>query len=191
MVNIGNGQAALRVHELHPPEAGRSHRRAVVGVLARDDDRLVGLTAPGPVCPRQSDHRIVAVRTRGAEHELLDPVGGELGQLLRQHDHRRVRGLEEGVVVGQLGDLAAYGLPDFLPTIADVDAPQARHPVEDLAAVAVIDENALGRRDHPQVTRTQRVVIGEGVHVATEIGCDHFIGGRKVTQRKHENRLSL
>src|SRR3546814_20635647 len=38
-------------------------------------------------------------------------------------------------------------LSQFLEAIADVDAPQTRHPVEDAMAIAVVDIAALGMGD--------------------------------------------
>ena len=70
-----------------------------------------------------------------------------LGDLCRQHHGRRRRGLKEGVVVGQLEHLLIGGVGQFLAAIADIDAPEPSHPIEDLGIVAIEDVAAVGTRD--------------------------------------------
>ena len=65
---------------------------------------------------------------------------------LRQLDRRRVRRLEEAVVVRQLEHLAVRRVGQLAPAVAEVHAPQAGHAVEDLVAVGVVQVDALGAR---------------------------------------------
>ena len=73
----------------------------------------------------------------------------QLGDLGRQGDGRRRGGLEEGVVVGQLQHLVVGGRGQLLAAVADLDAPQAGHGVQERVAIAVVDDAALGPGDDP------------------------------------------
>ena len=84
---------------------------------------------------------------------------------LRELDGRRVGGLEEAVVVRQLEHLPVGRIREFAPPVADVDAPQAGHAVEDAVAVGVVEVDALGPDDDPRALRLQRLVVGERVQV--------------------------
>ena len=76
---------------------------------------------------------------------------------------RRVGALEEAVVVGQLPQLAAAGVGQLGAAVAQVDAPEPGHPVEDLVAVLLPDVHALGPRDDPRAALAELPVIGERV----------------------------
>src|SRR3546814_8721267 len=74
-------------------------------------------------------------------------IVGQACDLRRQHHRPRRRSREKVVVEGQLANLRRRGFDQFLAAIADVDAPQTRHPVEDAMAIAVVDIAALGMGD--------------------------------------------
>jgi hypothetical protein len=80
-----------------------------------------------------------------------------MGQL----QHRRVGGLEEGVVERQLTHLRARGFDQFLAAIADGHAPQAGHAVEDLVALAVPQVHTFGLGDDARAFLGQLLVITE------------------------------
>jgi hypothetical protein len=106
---------------------------------------------------------------RGVE-DLVQPFRGDFGELRRELDRRRRRGLEEGVVVGQLEHLPVGGLGQLLAAIADVDAPQPGHAVEHAVAFRVLEPDALGLgNDAAAALLGQRLVIGEGVQVVTDV----------------------
>src|SRR3546814_4603077 len=65
-------------------------------------------------------------------------------------DLGRRRRLEERVVIGQLEHLIVRGVGKLLAPVADLHAPQARHPVEDRIAFAIVDIAAVGARDDPR-----------------------------------------
>jgi hypothetical protein len=80
---------------------------------------------------------------------LPEAFACQAGDLRRQRHRRRRRSLEERVVKGQLAHLRRSRLNQFLAAIADIDAPQAGHAIEDAVAVTVVDIAALGMRDDP------------------------------------------
>ena len=162
----------------------------MIGVLARHDDRAFGLILPGPVGPHQPDVGVVRVRSGIAEENAVQVPGCELGQLLRQRDGGHVRGLEEGVVIGQLAHLPGGGIGQFVAPVADVDAPQPGHAVEDLVAVAVGEKHALGPRDDPSALRRDLLVGGEGVHVVSRVDRLQFGSGKVVRDLVHRTVLS-
>ena len=70
-----------------PGQAGRTARRAVVGVPQGDDPDLVGAPAQPPVEPHQTDHALVRLRAARREHHVR--------QALRRHA-RDARGQADG-----------------------------------------------------------------------------------------------
>ena len=111
-------RVAVQMHMRHAAHRGCGDGRAVIGVLARDDDTPLRLALERPVMTDQADRGVVRFRPRRAVEHLVEVVWRNLGELARQLDDRRVRGAEEGVVerqlehllVGRLGKLACgYG----------------------------------------------------------------------------------
>ena len=76
---------------------------------------------------------------------MVQITGGHLGNLGGKGYGGDMAGLEEGVVIGQLFHLGCGGGGQFLAAIADVDAPQARHAVDDAVAFGVGQPDTLGR----------------------------------------------
>ena len=97
----------------------------------------------------QPQRGVVGLGSGGTVEDLAEPGRRDLRQLLRQKDGRRGRTAEEGVVVGQFLHLRVGNVGKFVAAIADIDAPQACHPVEDLVALGVVDERAIGAGDDP------------------------------------------
>ena len=89
----------------------------------------------------------------------------EFGKFAGQGNRGHMRGLEEGVVVGQLVHLARGNLAHFRPAIAEVHTPQAGHGIQDLIAVAVRQIDAAGPRNDPRAFCSQFVIGCERVHV--------------------------
>ena len=65
--------------------------------------------------------------------------------MLDKFDRRRMRALEEAVVVRQFAHLLRRRIDEFVATVARVDAPEPGHAVQDLVAVGVEDI-----RHHPR-----------------------------------------
>ena len=87
--------------------------------------------------------------------------------------------LEEGIVERQFVHLACRDAAHLFPPVAEVDAPQARHRIEDLMAFAVGEVNALGPSDDARAFFRQFVVGGEGMHVMCGVQRLKF-GGRQM-----------
>src|SRR5947207_11377056 len=69
-----------------------------------------------------------------------DVCSSDLGQLLH-------------LLIGCLGELVA--------AVADIDAPQSGHPVEDLVALRIVDERPVGAGDDARAGFPQLLVVGE------------------------------
>ncbi len=163
--DVGHRAVQLAVHAFHAAERGAGDGRAVIGHLARDDAVLLGLALERPVVPDEADGGVVRFGPGGAEEDLAEAGRRNLGDLAGEQHGAGRRAAEEGVVVGQLLHLPVGGLGELLAAVADIDAPQARHAVEDLVALAVVDEGTVGADDHAAAGAAQVLVVGEGVEM--------------------------
>jgi len=171
--DAGDGQIALGVHGAHAAERGRRHRGAVVGVAAADHGFALRLLEQIPVAPHQPQVGVVGLGAGAGIKHMLEAAPGhrrrQLGQARRQPHRGLVRGLEKAVVVGQLEHLRVCGIGQLAPPVADVDAPQPAHGVQQPLALAVPDVDALAVGDHARALGRQRLVVGEGVQVVRGI----------------------
>ena len=90
-------------------------------------------------------------------------------------------GLEEGVVIGKLFHLPRCHAGEFLAAITDIDAPEARHAVNDSVAFAVGQPDTRAPRDDPGPLGGKACLVGEGVEVvgrvkALKLSCRHVVG---------------
>ncbi|SBV32890.1 protein of unknown function [uncultured Sphingopyxis sp.] len=147
MLDAGDRQVALRVHRLHPAERNARDGRTVIGVPAADEDGALRLALQLPIMAHHTEDGVVRLAARGVEEDVRQAVSGQARDLCRERHRGRRRGLEECVIERQLAHLRRRRLDQFLAAIADIDAPEARHRVEDALAVAVGDMAALGMGD--------------------------------------------
>ena len=91
---------------------------------------------------------VVRFRAGGAEEDLVEMFRRQFGYLPGEQHGGRRRAAEERIVVGQLVHLPERSLGELASAVADIDAPQSRHAVEDLVALAVVDEMPVGAHDH-------------------------------------------
>ena len=77
-------RVAMRVHVRHAAHRACGDGRAVIGVLARDDDAPLGLALEHPIVPDQADGGVVRFRPRRAIEHLVEVVGRDLGELARR-----------------------------------------------------------------------------------------------------------
>ena len=165
MDDVGHRAAELCVHAGHAAERSAGHRRAVIGHVARDDAVLLRLAFERPVVAHQAQRRIVGLRAGRAEEHLVHVGRRDLGDLLGEQHRRRRRAAEEGIVVGQFLHLRGGGFGELVAAVADVDAPQAGHAVEDLVVLGIVDERAVGARDDARAGVAQFLVVGERMQV--------------------------
>ena len=167
----GQGQVGLAVHRGHAAQAGRRHGAAVVAEGPRDEGLLLGLALQVPEVPDHAHDGVVGLGAGGGEEDPVEPRRGDLGELLGQLDRGRRRRLEEGVVVGQLEHLLVGDLGQLLAAVADVDAPQPGHGVQDAVALGIGEVDAFGRGDDPAAALLgQGLGVGEGVQVVAAVG---------------------
>ncbi len=161
MLDAGNRTVALAVHGFHAAQAGAGHRRAVVAVPAADDHFLPRHALGRPVMAHHAQYRVIGFRAGAGEEHVIHARWRDVGDGLGQRDGRWMGRLEEEVVVGQLAHLPGSGLDQLLASIADVDAPESGHRIENLVALAIpqVDAGSLG--DHPRALGIERLVVGE------------------------------
>src|SRR5262245_15068328 len=164
------------MHMAHAAHRTGGDGRAVIGVLARDDDLALRLAFQCPIVPNEADGGVVRFRTRRAEEDLIEILGRDLGELARELYDRRMRGAKEGVVVRQLEHLPVGRLGQFLVAVPDICRPQARHAVEDAVALAVPNVGPVAADDNAGAARTKRVVIGEGMKVVKSVELSQLCG---------------
>ena len=161
-------QVGLGMHRRQPGQARGRERHAVVAVRPADHDLLGRPALQVPEPAHELDRGVVGLGAGvGEEHAIeawrqLGEAGGEL-------DRGRRRALKEGVVVGQRRHLAARRLDQLGAAVADIDAPQAGHAVEQPVALAVPEPAALGAGDDPAAPRRQLGMVGERVKVVPGI----------------------
>ena len=111
---------------------------------------------------------------------MVHAVRSHLGKLLAERDGRHVRRHEESVVIGQFFHLACGDICQTVATVADIDAPQASHTIDDPVPVTVRDPDTVSARDHARAALCQDVLRGERVHVVRGIQRLEFMRGHMV-----------
>ncbi len=169
--------AALAMHRVHAAKAQRCRRAAVIGIAAADDDAPLRLAFQVPEMAHHAQDRVVGLRARIGEEDMVEMGGRQVRQQRRQLRRRRRRGLEEGVVERQLHHLLGRGADQLAPAVTDVHAPQPGHPVEITVAVRVPQVDAVGMCDDPAAAlRRELLVVSERVQVMRQILFDQRLG---------------
>ena len=143
-MDVRDRQTALAVHGTHAAERGTGHGGAVIGVVARDENLLVRSAHQVPIHPDEAKNCVIGVGAATAIEHHVHVLWRQSGNQFRKFNDGRMRGLEEGVVIGQLAHLRAHGLDDFLTAMADIDAPEASHAVHDAISVSVPQPHTIG-----------------------------------------------
>ena len=176
MGDAGDRHPPLRMHPLHPAKAARSNGGAMIGVPARDHPLPLRLALLRPVGAHETQVGVVRLGPRRGEEDMVQIARRQLRQLRGQPDRGHMRGLEKGIVKGQLGHLPVRGIGKLGPPVTDIDAPQSGHRVEDPVAVAVGEPAAFRPRDHAGALVPQARAMGKGMHVmrrvqSLQLGC--------------------
>ena len=119
----------LLVHRRHTAQRRRRNRAAVVGVVATDNQFLVGLTQQVEVAMNQLNLSVVGLRPRIGKKDMLEALWRDLTKPCGQLRRRLVRASKEIVVERELGQLLCHRLLDALLAITKIAAPQAGHTV--------------------------------------------------------------
>ena len=149
MLDARDRQAALNMHEFHAAQARRRDGRSVIGVVAADEHRALGLTLQRPVCAHQAEHGVVGFRPAVVEEHVRQITAQQRGDPGRQFDRRDGRGAEKRVVERQLFHLPRGDFDQFGAAIADIDAPQPGHAIQDGVPFAVDNRRSFGMGDDP------------------------------------------
>ena len=161
MHNAGNRQIALRVHIAHAAQRGAANGGAVIGVDAADQGFFLRLALRRPEMPRHADHGVVGFRAGIGQKHMVELRRGQLGQQGGQLDHRRVSGLEKCIVKRQFQHLLVSRLGQLLAAIAEIDAPQPGHAVDDALAFRIPDAHAFAAHHHPAAQLIERMGVRE------------------------------
>ena len=88
------------------------------------------------------------------------------------------------VVVGELAQRLVPGLREFGVAVAELHAPQPRHPVEQTLALAVGEPDAVGRGNDADALLVERGGVAEGMDVVG--GVERLpVAGLIVDGRRH------
>jgi hypothetical protein len=93
--------------------------------------------------------------------------------------------LKETVVVRQFAQLPRGRGNELFAAIAGIYAPEARHAVQNLVAIDVVDINAVCPRDDATLFLTQILVIGKRVQIVIAIEILP-LGTRAVLNHRHD-----
>ncbi len=168
LVDVGDArqwQVALFVHAAHAAQRGAAQRAAVIGVVAADDRLALRLAHQIPITAHQADDGVVAFGAGVGEEHMVETGRRHLRQQRRKLGCRGRGGLEKGVVERQGLHLVGGGVHQILPPVAEVDAPQAGHTVDDFVALRVPDAHALAAHDDAAARGVQALGVGEGMQV--------------------------
>ena len=80
-----------------------------------------------------------------------------------------MRALEEIVVVRKFSHLRSRRIDDLIAAITGVNTPEARHAIEDLAAVRIENVHAFGTRNDTRTLFMQVLVIRKRMQVMLPI----------------------
>ena len=119
----------------------------MIGIVPADEDGALGFALGLPVMADHAEDSVVGFRPRGVEEDMWQSAVGQAGDLCREHHRRRRDCLEESVVEWQLPHLLGRDFGQLFAAVADIDAPQAGHAVEDAVAFAIDDITAIGLSD--------------------------------------------
>ena len=153
------------MHGAHAAEARGADGAAMVGVAPADDDALVRFAGEIPVAPHQPDVGVVRLTAGVGEKHVVQVRRGDLAQQVGEFDGRRMRRLEEIVVVRQVAQLLEGGVRQFLATVAHVDAPESGHAVQQLLAFGVVDVDTVSVGDDAAADIRQVAGVGKRMQV--------------------------
>jgi hypothetical protein len=80
-----------------------------------------------------------------------------------------VRALKETVVVRKLFQLAGGSVHQLVTPIPRVDAPKARHAIEYLVVVRIINVDTIGTRDYAALLFAEVLMVGKRVQIVSAI----------------------
>src|ERR1051326_3585418 len=130
---------------------------------------LLGPAFEIPVIADQLQRRVVPFGARIRKQDVLMTFGQKLGQPVREFGRPGVRGFEEVIVIGKRVERVATGAGEFLVAVAELNAPQSRHAVDELFAVGIPEINSLGSRYDADAFAIQRFGLRERMNVVRGI----------------------
>src|SRR5690606_21423281 len=123
---------------------------AVVATSTANQTGFAGLAFDTPVGPHHLDDGIGTFRTGVREENMIQTVGGVLGQLVGQLKCGGVSKLKGGRVV-QLPELTMYGCLDFMASVSGTTSPKPGQTVKNLAAFLIVEPVSFRLDDQARV----------------------------------------
>ena len=124
MRHVGN-HPPHGMHGFHAPERGGGEGRAVVAVPAANHHLFLRLIENLPVATHGADQHFIRFRTGVGVNGVAVVPGQQAEKEFGQLNHRRVRGVEEHIVIGQLRELRRRGIRQILAAVAQLGTPQS------------------------------------------------------------------
>jgi hypothetical protein len=134
----------------HAADGDAAEADAVIAALAADEAGARGLAARAVIGERDLQRGVDRLRSGIGEEDVAEVRRQPARDVVGELERARVSHLERRRVFHRR-DLAADRLGDFAAAVAGIDAPQARHCVEDLPAVRRPVMHALGAGQHARV----------------------------------------
>ena len=148
-----------RLEGVHADDARTVGGHAVIGALARDDDRAVRLTDQAPVAAGELGGALDRLGAAAREEDDRLLHRGDRRDPLREIEGRPRRDVAVGGVRCDLHELGVRRVRDLLTAPTHVAVPEARGGVQVAPALLVPEPDALGSVDH------ELAAPGHGVHV--------------------------
>jgi hypothetical protein len=148
------------------------------------------LTLDVPIAAHHAHHRIVGLGSRIGEKDMIEMSRRHLRQQLGQVHCRRMCGLEEIVVIRQLLHLLIGCTGEFFAAVADIDAPQTSHGVENAPAVGIPYINAFSTGNDAAAFAVQGLRIGEGMQMVKAIQLLPLLGVEISSVLRHGHTFS-
>ena len=159
-------QPGLEIHVVLVPHLAGTGRTqigaAVIGIRTRNYMFFFSPSQAIIEVHHEAQRRVHRGRSAGREEHMVQIARRQFGQLLRQFRRRHIA-QAPGAVIGHAHDLLSDRLGHFLAAMADIDAPHAGRPVDQLVAVAVMQIDAFGLRDDRAFGRGQRFQVLPGM----------------------------
>ena len=118
-----------------------------------------------PVIANEFERGVVGFRSGIRKQNMLVAFRQQRCELRGKFRRPRIRRLEEVIVIGKRLQRLAAGFGEFGIAVADLDAPEPRHPVDDLVAFRIPQINTVGAGDHAHPFAAERGAVGKRMNM--------------------------
>ena len=148
----------------------------MIAPVARNDVLTIRLAHQLPIVADEANYSVIGLTARICEEDVFKTLWQNRRNLAGQLSGWHCGGFEEGIVKWQIEHLLIGNFRQFLAAIADIDAPQAGHAVQDFIALAIPDINTISMSDDSRASSSvEGFMIRERMKVVVDIGFDNFV----------------